>query len=308
MLVDDDAAAITTLPAGLVAVTSALVLTVKFVFVNVCAAGFVTPATVRVAAVLAGSEQVPPLSASVAYRVVPDTVAVAEQFVKPLAGVTVGVAGRKNPLGKTIVSVSPVRSAPVELFAPTTLEVSPTVQTESALPVCGEPAKLIAEGAVAPPTTTLDAGCTTVVSELVFMLNVLARSVPGVPGFVIPGIENEAAVLMGTEHVPPLFASVIVTVVVAVEAVAEQFVKPLPRLIVGVAAIAKFVLNPAVIVLPLASAPAPEVVKLAVQVERALCCCGEPLYETPETLLAAVIETELSLTEVVSLSVLTVIV
>src|SRR5579884_2520369 len=142
------------------------------------------------------------------------------------------------------------------------------------------------------------AGLTTVRSELVLTLNVLAASVPAELGLVRPAIESEAAVLAGSEHVPPLEASVIVTVFELLDAVAEQDEKPLPRLTAGVAGIVRPGLRTAVIVLPAPRPPVLDVVKLAVQRERALCCWGAPANETPVTPPAAVIVTEPSFTVV----------
>ena len=73
------AAAITTLPAGLAAETSALVPTVKVVFVNVAAGGLTMPATVKAPDCPAVRRQDAPESVTI--RVVPDAAPVAVQLV-----------------------------------------------------------------------------------------------------------------------------------------------------------------------------------------------------------------------------------
>jgi hypothetical protein len=107
------------------------------------------------------------------------------------------------------------------LRAPLALEVKPTVQVESASPVCGEPVKVTALGAVAAAIVTL-AGLAAVVSALVATV----RFVPVIVcagGFVIPAIVSAPEALFPRAQLPPLFARVTVTVVVAVvTAVAEQ--------------------------------------------------------------------------------------
>ena len=66
--------------------------------------------------------------------------------------VIVGLVGIEKPAAKPIVIVSPTLRAPVAL------EVKPTVQVERALPVCGEPVKVTAVGAVAAAIVTLRRG------------------------------------------------------------------------------------------------------------------------------------------------------
>ena len=302
-------AAITTLPAGLAAVVSLLVLALNVVFANVCAEGFVIPAIVSVAAVLAASAQVPALSASVIVTVCPAVEPVAEQLLKPLASVIVGVGGMTKLDGKMAVIVSPVRSAPVVLFAPVAAEVNPTVQFERALPVCDEPEKETLVGAVTAPTITLEDATSAVVSTLVFTLNKAFERVCAL-GLVIPTTLTDVAVAAGSEQVPPLSASVIVTVVAAAEPVAEQLVKPAPRAIVGVEGIVRAEAKTAVIVSPARSAPVvlPATaleVKLAVQVERAPACPGDALNETAVGAVAVAI-VAVGLTVVVSALVFTV--
>ena len=150
------AAPITTLAPGLAVFVLALVETVRLAAVIVCAGGLVIPASVSAPEALLARAQVPPLLASVTSTVAPLVVAVvtavAEQFVYAPVSATVGVAGIENPVEKPIEIVSPVLRAPV---AP---EVKPIVQVERASPVCGEPVKVTALGAVAAPITTLAHG------------------------------------------------------------------------------------------------------------------------------------------------------
>jgi hypothetical protein len=103
---------------------------------------------------------------------------------------------------------------------------------------------------------------------------------------VIPAIVRVTVVFLPIAHVPPLFASVIVTVVPEVDPLAEQFVAPPVRDTVGVAGIVNEELKPTVIVAPAASAPPGFpllVLNPTVQVERAPALCGEPLKLTFET-------------------------
>ena len=90
----------------------------------VAAPAFVIPAIVSEAAALFPSAQLPPLSARVIVTVVPALVAVAEQFVKPLGKVIVGVAGIVKPAGKTVVMASPAASAPEALAVKATVHVA----------------------------------------------------------------------------------------------------------------------------------------------------------------------------------------
>lgn len=301
--------AITTLPPGLAAVVSLLVLTLKVVFANVCGEGFVIPAIVSAAAPLAASAQVPELSASVIVTVCPAVEPVAEQLAKLPASVIAGVGGTTKLDGKTAVIVSPVRSAPVVLFAPVADAVNPTVQFERALPVCDEPENDTAVGAVTGPTTTLEEAASAVVSTLVLTVNEALESVCAL-GLVIPATMTDVAVAAGSEHVPPLSASVIVTVVAAAVPVAEQLVKPAPSATAGVGGIVRLGAKTAVIVSPARSAPdvlpvtALEL-KLAVQVPRAAACWGDALNETAVGAVAAAIVAD-GLTGVVSALVLTV--
>src|SRR5713226_9205915 len=85
-----------------------------------------------------------------------------------------------------------------------------------------------------------------------------------------PRICRLAAVLLGTVQVPPLSTRVIVSVVPAPAPVAEQLLKPLPRMIVPGLGATKPAVKATVIASPVFSAPVAVVVKLAVQVVRAL--------------------------------------
>ena len=87
--------------------------------------------------------------------------------------------------------------------------------------------------------------------------------------FVTPAIISDAAVLGGSTHVPPLFASVIVATAPAPVAVAEQFEKPAPSTMIGVAGTEKPEEKVVVIASPLRSVPVELVLKLTVHVARA---------------------------------------
>jgi len=80
-------------------------------------------------------------------------------------------------------------------------------------------------------------------------------------------IVNVAVVDVATAQDAP--ESVTVTVVLVVEPVAEQLVKPAPSVTVGDAGIVKPELKTTVIVAPLASAPVELVLNCSVQSERA---------------------------------------
>jgi hypothetical protein len=158
------AGAIVTVDPGLAATVSALVATENVLAASVAAAGFVSPLTVNVAAVLFASAQEAP--ARVTVTVVPDPEPVAVQLEKAAPSVIVGVAGTVNPALNAIVIVLPPASAPLELV------VKPTVQSERAPPVCGEPEKETPVTGLA--ITIAEAGFAAAVSRLVAMLNVLA--------------------------------------------------------------------------------------------------------------------------------------
>jgi len=125
------AAEMTTFEAGFAATGSPLVETLNVLAVSVPAAGFVSPLIVSDAAVDAGSEHDAP--ASVIVTVCATAVAVAVQLVNPELSTIVGVAGTVKPELKTTLIVLPAESGPEPLL------VKPTVQSERAVPVCGEP-------------------------------------------------------------------------------------------------------------------------------------------------------------------------
>lgn len=120
---------------------------------------------------------------------------------------------------------------------------------------------------------TAAAGFAAYMSLLVAMLNVLAARLPAA-GFVKPLTVSVALVDAATAQDAP--ESVTVTVVLVVEPVAVQLVKPAPSVIVGVAGIVKPELKTIVIVAPLASAPVELVLNDSVQSERAPPVCGDP--------------------------------
>jgi hypothetical protein len=214
--------------------------------------------------------QVPPLLARVIVTVLELVEALAEQFVKPLARFTVGLAGIENNESNTSVIVSPESSAPDGEV------VKPTVQFEEAPPVCGEPAKVTAatiEIGIGP------AGLAATVSSEVATVKVLAPYEPAA-GLVSPAIESVAAVELASAQVPPLLARVIVTVLALAEAVAAQLAKPLSSEIVGLVGMAKAELKATVMVLPADMAPVVEGTKPTVQVARVFALCGVPAKVT----------------------------
>jgi hypothetical protein len=248
----DVAAAIVTLDAGFAVTVSPLVDTLNVFAASVPAAGFVTPCTVRVAAALFARAHDAPTRVTV--TVVPEPEPVAVQLVKPLPSTIVGVAGTVNPALNPIVIVLPPASAPLELV------VKPTVQSERAPPVCGEPANETAVTGLA--ITIAAAGFAAAVSRLVAMLNVLAAYEP-FPGFVIPSTVRLTAAELATAHDAP--ASVTVTTLLDVVPVAVHDVKPELSTIVGVAGTMKLELNFNEIVSPAAIAPLALVVNVSVQ-------------------------------------------
>lgn len=137
----DVAAEMTTLDAGFVGIGSPPVATLNVFAASVPAAGFVSPLIVSDAAVDAGSEHDAPTSVIVTVCAL--AVAVAVQLVKPEFRTIVGVAGTVKPALRATVIVLPAESAPLPL------EVKPTVQSERAEPVCGEPLTVTLVGAVA---------------------------------------------------------------------------------------------------------------------------------------------------------------
>src|SRR5579862_4280473 len=129
--------------------------------------------------------------------------------------------------------------------------------------------------------TTADAGFAPA-SLLVATLNVLAEYEPAA-GFVMPAIWSVAVDPFGSAQVPPLFASVIVTVVPVVLPAPLQFANGDGSVTVGVAGIVKAGLKTTVTVSPAARAePAPfGVEKPTVQVEVKPADCGLPVKVTP---------------------------
>jgi len=208
--------------------------------------------TVSVAAVLFASAHDAP--ASVTVTVVPEPEPVAVQFEKVPPRVIVGVAGTVKPPLKTTVIVLPAARAPLELV------VKPTVQSERAPPVCGEPANETAVTGLA--ITMADAGFVAPVSRDVLMPKVPAAYEP-LPGLVSPFTVRLNAAEFATAHDAP--ASVTVTTLLDVDPVAVQLVNPELRTIVGVAGIVKLELKVSVIVSPAAIAPLAEVVNVSVQ-------------------------------------------
>jgi hypothetical protein len=232
--------------AGLAAAASRVVLTVNPDAAYVPAAGFVTPAMVSEPAALAASAHVPALSLMSIVTVVPEPVAVAEQFAKPLGSVMVGDAVIVKPAGKTTVIVSAASSAPLGLA------VKPTVQVAAAAAARVEAANVTDEGDVAAFTVSFAAGFDTTVSVDVFTLNVVLRSEPA-PGFVKPESFRAAAVVEASAHDAP--ERVTVTVCAAAAADAVQLLKPLVSVTPGVAGTVKPELKTMVSVSPAASAP-----------------------------------------------------
>ena len=203
--------------------------------------------------VLAGREHEPPASVTVTTLFAPRD-AVAVHDVNPVRLETVGVAGIVKLSSKSIVMVLfglvPVR-------APTALDLKPTVQFAVSPVPWGEPLKLTLLTLEA-VITTLAAGLTCVLSAFVFTVKLVFAYVP-CAGFWIPSIRIFPVVLAGSEHVPPLSLSVIVTVAfdTLADPEAAQFVKllPLGNVMVGVAGITKLFSKSAVIVL---AEPPPE--------------------------------------------------
>jgi len=105
----------------------------------------------------------------------------------------------------------------------------------------------------------------------------------------MPAIDRLAAVLTGRAHVPPLFAKVTVTTVPTVAPVAEHEVKPVTRVIVGVAGIVNAELNVTVMVFALASAPAADVVNPTAHEAAVVGFAGVPVKVTVVTPVAAMV-------------------
>lgn len=122
-----------------------------------------------------------------------------------------------NVAGKTTVMLSPVVSAPVAL------DVKPTVQVEPAPPVCGAPVNVGALVDVAALIVIGADGFAGVASVLVATLQFDAAIEPA-PGFVRNLSERFPEVDAACVHTPPLFESVIVTVVPDPTPAPAQFV------------------------------------------------------------------------------------
>ncbi len=151
--------------------------------------------------------------------------------------------------------------------------MKPTVQMARALAASVVAAKVTAVGAVAAAIVGATPTAVAVVSTLVFTVQFAAAGEPAAP-LVIPGICTVAAVLLDSEQVPPLSASVNVTVVVTVVGfVTAQLLKPLVSTTVGVAGTVKIEVafgNATETVSPARSWPVALEVKPTVQVPRAL--------------------------------------
>ena len=202
-----------------------------------------------------------------------------------------GVVGSEKPVGTATVIASPLRSALVA--------VNPTVHVERADPFCGEPLNETAVGADVAVIVTAVAFAATA-SALVLTVSVE----PPADEFVTPAIVSDAAVLGGSAHVPPLFASVIVATAPAPVAVAEQFENPAPSVIVGVVGTEKPEENVVVIVSPLFSVPVELVLKLTVHVARARATRDVELTVTSVGEVCATIVTAVAFAAVVSALVL----
>src|SRR5438105_3439741 len=171
------------------------------------------------------------------------------------------VGGRKPVATKFSVIVSPYWNGPVAVV------VKFAVQVARALIESVVELTVTAVGVVA-ATRVTPVALAAVVSALVLRVGVVRAAV--LP-LVTPRIWRLAAVEIGSEQTPPLSARVIVSVVVAPLPVAEQFLKPLPRMIVPpVGARKPAPTKFSVIESPFCSEPVAVVVKFAVQVARAL--------------------------------------
>ncbi len=133
-----------------------------------------------------------------------------------------------------------------------------------------------------------------VASELVFTVQFAAAGAPAAP-LVTPWIWTVAPVLIGRAQVPPLSASVIVTVVTApVAEETEHFAKPFVSSTVGLAGTVKTDVafgKAIVIVSPAASAPVLVDVKPTVQVDLAVAASVGAANVTDAGVVAAAITT-----------------
>jgi hypothetical protein len=251
------------------------------------AAGLASPVRLRLAAVLLASAQ--PVPARVIVTVWPDPAAVGLQVpVKPEVNATPGVVGTTNPAGNTaVIALLPA----VVLSAPPALVVKPSVQRPTALAAVDRGENVTALGELW-LITTGPAGDAFTLFELVCTRKVVLVMDPAA-GLVMPATESVAAVLAGSVHGPPLSASVIVTVRVAVTAEPTEQLgpKPLSSVTVGEAATVKPVPNVAVMVDAPINAPAVVEVKPTVHVDGAFALCGEPANVTAVGATAVVMTT-----------------
>ncbi len=247
---------------ALAAVVSALVLTVSVDEPVVLV--LVIPAIARVAAAPSPTAQVPPLSASVIVATVPTPETAAEQLLNPLSSVTLEAVAALKDAEKVTVIVSPAWREPVELVVKFVVQVAMRFATR----VVAE--TVTAVGDVAAPIV-IAAGLATVASALVLTFQRFAAGVPAAP-LVTPRICRVAAALLGSWQLPPLSASVIVTVWAAPAPFAEQLLNPLVRMMVGLAGTANTEVafgKTTVIVSPASSPPDPLGVNPTFQVARA---------------------------------------
>src|SRR5713226_421046 len=256
----------------------------------------VTPRICRLAALLIGRTQVPPLSARVIVSVVVAPVPVAEQLLKPLPRMIVPGLGATKPAVKATVIVSPVRSEPdAEL-------VKLAVQVARAFSASVVELTVAAAGVVAATMVTAVAARAVVSDEVL----TVGWTAPRVEPLVTPRICRLAALLIGRTQVPPLSARVIVSVTPAPVPAAEQLLKPLPRMMVPGLGATKPAVKATVIVSPVRSEPDAELVKLAVQVARAEATSEVALTVAAVTEVAATMVTAVAARAVVSDEVLTV--
>jgi hypothetical protein len=189
---------------------------------------------------------------------------VAVQLENPVGSVMVGVAGITKPAANVTVMVLPPDRWPLDDA------VKPSVQVAVAPPVCGDPANDTLVGDE-PMIVTGELGDALAASFVVERTNVFAAYEPW-GGFVMPAIPTVPDVLFAKAHVPRLFAKVMVTMPEEAVAVAEQWLKPVGSVIVGVPDTVNEGLNFTKIWLPAARAPVEEVVNPSVQVVLAVFC------------------------------------
>jgi hypothetical protein len=197
-------------------------------------AGLVIPFTRTCAAVLAFRAQAPPLSARVTVTVVATVEPVAEQVVNPLTRVIEGVAGTVSVGFKTTVIVPPAASAP-EPPVDDGLVVNPKVQLASAFALVGLAAMVTVRrrARIVTPAAGLTFVASPVVRTVKLVFGYACEPSASTFGFVMLAIVRVAAVFAARTHDAP--ASVIVTVLPDVVAVAVQLVNAAPSPIVGLA-------------------------------------------------------------------------